>query len=836
MPTIPGTLQPVSTDVMSPQIAVPAGTETANAVSRLGNTIAQSSVDLLEKVKQAEAIETSSKAFFDDRYASEDYMTQLKLKYPDGYMLDDKGQKIQNQDGSYKTITQSYRDWANDRYLKNQESMPTEMAKQLYIQRAGQYFNDGMIKVRGDELVLRTQSFENDQETRKQFGMNRLVDIPDVQSAYQLIDSHTTEYKGQQGILLSGNQVHDETMKLQQQIPEALFQGMYSQVLSEPKKGQSRNDRIDYAMSVLQGQDPDSLRRQKLGLSTISDMMKPEQKARAEQELLRLRDVAQKLDMSDWHAKMGTAKNQVEIELRNPGNAAMRRQIPFAPLYQQGYELLQAGKISEFEFTQNVSELIAKDAGRAIFTSPSFLLASPEQKQKFIDQAVQLAQKNFDRFTSPEIKKSYPYIDANFNKIVIDQLQKIASTTDQEAHKDFVDFSQYSPDIKRQTATLSANQAFTNPQVLWKMGKTLQQRTHALQSMGDTYFGYKHPDFRVISQDESQQLSGFLKNDLTNYSKAADGLMALKSADPDHYATIIDQMIRDKNLSPEWRLTLVNKNRTLTAEIVRTIKDGQKIRENANSFLEANGVKASDFDAAIQKEAGGYLAALTQSNQDSTVAENERILMRNVLVTKAMDLYRQENGARDPSKYAEDVTKAFFGNQYKLISGGNSSVKKMFGLDAGGPSYALVPKVLGGRVLSEDELSNAESNRSAFLQPENLKTLGAVPPKGLDKTGVDPEKFYEQVQSTGRLVNTGDNKTFRVEWYNREIGTYVPVTTGKKGRNGLPVPLTIPMEKIISPAPQKKPLAKPKPSDLPQDNRPWYQKVYDNYIKNQSGQ
>jgi hypothetical protein len=835
MPTIPQTSQLNSLDVLSPSVAVPGGTAQAEAISRLGGIVAQDSFAILDKVKEAEAIDASSQAFYKDRFASEDQLTQLKLKYPTGYITDDSGSKVQNKDGSYRTITQEYRDWANEQFQKSQDTMPTEAAKGMYKNIAGKYYNDSLISVRGDELKARVTSFSENQDTQVQLSKNRLVDAPRVDQAYEALDSAAMQYKAQTGVLIDAHQAHAGMVKTQAEIPEGLFHGFYNQALADPKGGPSREDKIDYAISVLHGQDPQSLDRKGKGLPTISDTMNADQKARVEAELIRLRGVARELDKSGWDRKITTAGNQLDIEARYPGDAAKRRPIYLAPLYREGVQLLQSGKIDEFEFVQKVGELVAKDASSTIFSSPSFLMASPEDKQKFIDRAVQLAQANFSR-VDPALVKKYPYIDATFNKEVARQMQAISDQKDGEAHADFASFANFHPDVKRLTNTLEQSQTFFNPQVLAKTGAAFKQRNDMLESLGDSYFGMKSPDFRYLSKSESQQWGQFIKSDLNNHSQVADALFSLRKADPQRYGSIIDQMIKDKNLTPEWRLALALKDRGLTADLVKTIKDGDKIRAQASGIMEANGVTPQMMKNSVMKLASPYLASMTVMNGDSSLAENERQIMGEVIATKAMDMYRSENGAvSNTDHYAQEAVDAIFSNKYHLISGGGNSVKNLFGLDAGGPTYFMIPKQIGDRVLTSPELAQAEKNRTAFLEPGNLKVLGVVPPKGLDKTGIDPEKFYEQVQKSGRLSNKGDMTTFTVLWRNPQSGRFEMVMTAKKDRYGRPVPLTLPIDRIVKPLPA--PSATPKaPVNVPPDNRGWLDKIKDAMIDMKVGQ
>lgn len=778
MPMIPSERPLISMDVPGSSVNPGAAGAVQQALAGAGDKLTNVSLGLLNEVTKSEAIQASSRALFEDDYATADQMRMLKTKYSNGYVTDDSGSIVKNPDGTPRTITQDFRDWANNRYQSNFESMPSKMAQDIYSQRAGAAMTDSMTKVRSDELILRTQSFKDDQTSQLKFGLNRLDDTPDVSDSYRLMDRLHQQVMDQKGSLLSGQDAYNAEQTIKKEVPQSLMNGMITQVISNPKGTMGRGSSIQDAMDVLHGNDPISQRRKQMGLYTISDSMDPDQKAKFEQRLLELNKVASSMDISDLRKDTQNAVQRLGLGDRVPIQ-------PYLDGWSQARQNHDLTKVTDFDYAENVGQLVAHDAANSVIRSPDFLLASPQVKAQMIAGVKAKADASFRSIVPPDILAKYPSIGGLTTAKIINEIDSVASQSDALAKKDFVSFAQFHQGVAADTANVD----LSSPQTLWKTGAYLKDRNSKLDSLGNAYFGGRSPDFRLISKDESQNMGGYFKDPTVAYGNRADGLKALYSADSKHYASIVNQMVKDNSVEAAFRIAPVTGNRLEMQDFFRTMFDGKAIREDSMKVAEPKGYKESDFDAAVQNAAGAHLQAMAVANTDSALAEQERSSIRNVITTKAMDLYRQEGGAQAPSYYAQKATETLLDSKQSAISVGGT-------FEPGARSFFIVPKFYQGRQLTDSEQTNARVNRSEFFRSnDGIKSTGAVPPAGTED--IAPDKFYEQVASTGQLTQAADGNGYNLKYYDRKANKYVMAFTANKDRDGEPSPVYISTSDLI---------------------------------------
>lgn len=783
MPIIPSQRQPISMDV--PGMNVPTvGNQTASALVQAGAAIADTSLDLLQQVKHSEAIEASSKAFFEDRYASEDKQSELKRMFPDGYILDDAGQRVKNADATDRTITQEYRDWANKRYEDNQLKMPSKVAQEMYAQKAGQYYSDTMIQVRNDEMIQRVEGFKRSEETKLNTSLNRQAQAPSVSRAYADMDDFVVNREAQKGKLFGHQAAFEGNQRIKAEVPQSYFDGMINHALAEPKGSASRTDVIRQALGVLHGEDAESKRREGSGLYTISNSMNPDQKADIERKLLTMLDAAKQMDLSDLRAKTAAAHSSLEIG----------EKVPFSPLKAGWQKALAEGAVTPFEYAEQVGGLVAHDKALPVVSSTAFLLAHPDEKQAQIEKVAEEAYKAFVAETPPEVLKEFPQVGATARQQILERVTEVGKKQDDLLKEDFVRGAGVAYQIASYSKALNG---FSNPpQNIAQNGLFLHYRSDMLEKIGERHFRGKSPDFRLLTKEESQHLSDFLKDETKGHSLVADTLVSLYRTDKRHYGSIIDQMIRDKNLGGEWRIVLVNPNRVLISEFVQTIRDGAKIRDDAQKVMQAKGATTADFENGVQKSAGNILMSMTQSNRDSSIAELERQQMRNVIITKAMDLYRREGGARTPDEYARMATEAWLGSRYKNIEVGGFMG---FGNTAG---TGLFPKKANINIPAEYSAyeDNVKANSARYLRPDYLQAKGAVLPPGM--SDIEKSKFWEQVAETATFPQTADQTGYEIHYFDRKANSYLPVFTFRRDKNGRQIPLVIPISDMIKTPPK----------------------------------
>lgn len=806
MPIVPGSPQLISTDVPGAPSGVANAGIAQESLARFGSSIAETALKVGQTITTLEAQKEVSSAQDQDLIDSESYRTQQKLLSPDGYARDPKvidpvtkqASMIRNSDGTYQTVTQQYREWANARYKDNQSKMGSALSQRLYGESAGKFFTTQISQAQSDELVQKTKAISANDDQRLQIMSDNLVSTPSVRGAYTMSDNFSSgvldnagHVDPKSGVLLGvyPRPVADEKIrKGQQQIFESALKGAYNQVFDAAKNGDHSVDKskqISYWMSVLDGNDPDSVRRRKNGLPTFSDGLDPDRKAALQKEFISLAAITDKMDLSDLRAKTQAAYGAIDLGQKVPFNELA---IP----WKQAHDKKQ---VSDFEYAEVLGNLVAYDRASPVLSNPAFLLASPEEKQRQTEALKQKVLSDYQKFLPPDLFSKYPQVGGTMREKIVSNIDDLAAKTDKLAHDDFVKFSQMNPEIANETKRLR----FDDLQSMWTSGDLLSRRSQQITNVGKSYFGNSSPDFRLISKDESKNLAHYLTDPLKSSGQVADGLEAMYSKDPRNYPAYLDQAIKDHSLSGAWRLVLGNSNKIIRAETVRVIRDGKKIRENAEAILRGKGSDTlSDFENSVYKEATPGLMGLTEQNQDSTVAADERKLMADVLVTKALDLGAQEGFSRGSKEYAKEAVAGVFSTRYHVESVGGGF------FDKGARSSMIIPLTdERGVPITDADKVNILANRSLILEPQNLKNLAPVP-KGSEN--LPPEQVWGQIAGSAKLIKAGDDSGYYIQYKDLNVQSRVRLMSAEKDRLGRPIPVKIPVSELKKPIPTKRPV------------------------------
>lgn len=313
MPIVPTQPKPISMDV--PGIAEPANTMLPNAISAVGNQIADTSLDFLEQIKKEEAVDASATKFQQRMLESEQKQMELQTAFPTGYITDEKGERVVK-DGSYWTITQEYREWANKHYEADQLGMPSRMAQQLYQEQAGKYYTESMLRVQNHQLVMNVDALQNSvRDATKKIG-TQLIQSPNVATAYYGLDGNILriteatgrmDKNGQMSGFMSANQAHDEKLIAGQDTSAYLFEGLYNASVAHDDPVEQVKA-AEYGLRVLYGQDEDSMRRKQTGSPIFSDLITPEKKAAYARNFMGLIEGDGKNRDNDWRAMVEDEK------------------------------------------------------------------------------------------------------------------------------------------------------------------------------------------------------------------------------------------------------------------------------------------------------------------------------------------------------------------------------------------------------------------------------------------------------------------------------------------------------------------------------------------------
>lgn len=151
-------LIPISTNVEGADLNTGSQGLVGAALANVGNVVQDMSLQIGEKLRNEEAVQTVASTRAAREFESKQKIAELKADSPDGYMWevkDGKRQQVRNPDGTQKSITSAYRDWANEKFESDQKRMPSRVAQDLYVREMLPDFTDNISVVQGHEFSKR---------------------------------------------------------------------------------------------------------------------------------------------------------------------------------------------------------------------------------------------------------------------------------------------------------------------------------------------------------------------------------------------------------------------------------------------------------------------------------------------------------------------------------------------------------------------------------------------------------------------------------------------------------------------------------------------------------
>lgn len=799
MPIVPNSSAAISTDV-------PAGASApiaqagiiSGAVSGLGEQINRSALAVIDQMQHAEAKDASERTLLQNKFDAEDKMHELTITHPDGYITGQDGKRVQNPDGSARTITQEFRDWSDAQYKKGQDAMPSALAQQLYKERAAPFYTDQVLAVRNIEWQKRVESYKRGHIEGIVAQANRLKQAPDMNAMYSSIDDATVHNTEQTGKLYSPQQAHDNNKADRNVLIDSQLDGLYSNALAEPKRGMTRVDQVNYALAVLHGgtyTDPQtgktvgidtaSILRKQLGKQSISEIMDPNKKSEMIDKFLRLMPQAKQMDLSTMNEKFADAVAHLKL-------GKVGQDVPFNELYGLAQKALSSGAITDYHFANKVGELFAQDRGVALLSDPAFLLLNKEQQDKKIKSFADGINTQYQKLLPPAEAAAFPAIGGKVTEEIVKNMQEMRDRTNELAAKDFGGFlAKYDPQSKKLYPTVPFEDMTqlrgSAPQL-----RTIMNQEKAVASL-------RGEDVAVeLSKDARAKMVNFINSDNTAYSSVHEGLRALHDVSPRNYNSIINAMVEKDGLNPAYRLALaIPENRQASLDLVQTIKDEKIIRQNALPILQNAGIPIKDVEADVASSLAPYTAAIARENPESPINNQYQKALHDTVTTKALKIISDSNGAVSSTDAAKRATDSILGLRFGLVEVGG----KMF---TGTTKTTLrLPADL-----TDGERENVANRASRDLSVASLQKAGAIAPplkNGMPDTSIPSEKFYEQVHSTGIPVANPAGTGYFLKYLDRRtnslVNVYVP------GKDNKPVPYFVPFSEARKPivlTPQEK--------------------------------
>lgn len=767
MPIIPVDRNLISTGVPGTDASSPGGAIVNSSLATFGQQVAQNGLALDQQLRVQEARDASESAFNQDQIDSEGYYNKLKISSPDGYVYDDNGKKkVNTSDGSYRTISQEYRDWANDKFKKNQDAMPNLIAQDAYKSKASTFFSSQISASMNDENNLKIESYKTNMIQRDQSKSDSLASNGSLARLYQLSNDSRLEWQEQAGKLFSKPIADAANIKNNQQFAQSTVDYAVGQVLSTPKTGDagfSRKAIADQWLKYLD-EDPNNLntlslesRTRKLsGMPIMSEMLNPDQKTTLRDKLIAALKTSNEYDMGRYNALKKEAEADAYLG-KNRTNWDYL--INFA---RQG---VAAGKMSQEEASQDISSFKMNKVVGSL--DDSLALMAPAQRDPYIKRkaAQVVAATQSDLNSQGGNPSQSGQVGSVAEKEILQKAEEKSKALQTESDADWPQYlvNHKESSALRRDAILAKNGASVgNPQSLIGMGPALRDAINGSDGLYKLHYGLDYTKHRIVSKDDAQAISDFLDSNKISQEVKAQGLRIYANEYKDKWPLVMQDIIKDKKLNERWdTATQFAGSQAQTEDRLNAISmnlDSTEIK----SFLDNKGISKKDLYQEVGDKFGAYFEARSQEDPGAPFSQAKKDGITDTAVSKMITLL-QTGRATSESDAAQKA--------YDSLILENNHVLEYAKKDTGIFGYFQaknkinIPKQIQG--LPVDEVSANKSIKfiEDFMTVDNLKKAGIVPPKMANgKDSYFGEEFYKQVLETGRAYIDPRNGNINVRW------------------------------------------------------------------------
>lgn len=744
---VPGTTNPVA------QQGIPGG-----AAQKFGRAVADVSSDLHNKLQAAEARDFFEKHYYDDYLAATDELTRIKNTSPDGYVYDDEGNRVRNKDKSYRTISQQYRDFLDQRFRASQDMMPSQVAQDMYRQRAMPMMTDLIKSAKNEEWILRSDAYKRGLSDRIRRTTNRIQDGMTPGLVYEQIQDHQEDLlAAKNNGVMSPEEHYIQNRNVITKSVNAYFDNLENLALSEPKKGMQRKDYAALGLATIRGEDAESITRRGMNLPTFNRMLDGETRDAIEKKFLRLLQTATKVDLSDLRQRTAAAMAELHA-----GRKIDENDLNELIGMWSGHR--GAGDITDFEFVEGAGGLFAMGRAAPTLESPYYLTAPPREKERIRENLVAQMEKDF-RKRFPEVAKVPSYAGGKLKQSMEEELRTRGEKQDNHFRSDFAEAA---GEANSRISAMADRVPFDEPNKIKDRPGVFKQYAKNLRSMGKTHMrGGDKSNFRIMTKEASRAFSYYVMN--APSGDVADTLFAWYNEDKASYHDLITQMVKDGNLSGEWRLAGVVPDRFRMSEIVTTIRDAETIRKVNLPILNEKGSALIDLEYAASKQLGPYFASMASSKQDVALSVADQKLMMDVVTTKALMLYGQTNGAKQIDQYIKDAAESILGSRWKNVNVGGT-----FMAMGQQKSYVNIPRIIDGVKVTDEDVVQIRKNMEVLRDESWLKKLNIdIPLEKGQSLEQFRNEFITQISNTSILAPSADGRGVHIKYWARDKRAFV---------------------------------------------------------------
>lgn len=786
MPVIPVQGQTINQDVRSPESVNFAGAgASAEAISNTGRSISETAFSLANKAQIQEANDASHSQYLDDYIASEDYYNKLKMSSPDGNVYEtgtDGSKSVKtNFDGTPRTISQEYRDWANDRYQQAQLSMPSALAQEKYSEQAGSFFTTNIGKSHTDELQLKIDASLQSNVDDVQKGSDSLVSIPSSQKAYEF--SNNTSLKVQNQVatgVMPAEKAHDVIMKANAQYAESTLKGAVDQILAAKGDMMGRTRLANQWLSVIDGKDVDSKSRSSQGLGTISDMLTPDNKASLRAKFVEMGRAASDLDLSDHKAKFAQAENALETGLGSKVNVDQ--------LKAETAMFVKSGKITPFEGSVENAKITASSEIGKIYDS-SFFLASPSQRQAMLNQAIH----------NTAVAGGDGYAGSMAENEVLKKVGGYAAKINQKEQSDWGGYVAEAAPASKKAAQLD----MSNPAGLYKSGSIVQDATRESKTIYVQHNGNLN-GWTPLSQDQVGAISTTLLDKNQNEDMTLAHIRGLSAAYGKDFPAVMDQLINsgslkqkgdkgtEESIGEEWKLIAAMPTSMMSTDVISAVKNKKAIHEQFLANLATNSTSEHKYNIQSSPTLAKFVMAKNMEDPNGQMNSSQIDAYTSLLNTDAQRRYNKDS-TKPASELRQQADDLFINNNSYLVQTRTNG--------GSGNGIIALPKQIDGNPVSPDAANNLSDWVNDHNNQNSLRSVGIVPPPDrLGHPSAVADFFFPQAEKTGYWTKTrnGNGETGLTYFYqDRGPGGHY-VQAHQLDPSGKAQPVFVPIDQALS--------------------------------------
>lgn len=810
----------ISTDVQGADLNTGAQGIVGQAAAGMGAIAEQTSYAVGEKLLKAEAQDSVETALHKDKIDSLDYYEKLRLSSPDGYVRDADGSIKKNSDETYRTITQEYRSWANDRFESTQTQLPSRMAQDLYKTHGGNFYVEQMGKMKLDELTLRADSFTKKTAARLDEKGNVLFNDPFSNKLYEFRDDEQRAITAQAPIV-GAALAEKMKMEVDQNLAKQYVNGGIAKILTGTVKKsgdrvQAARELIDYIegkatvenqwVSYFNEQD-----RKNNKLPTLTQMLSPEEKASAVNRLVGMFDFNKKSNRNDWDSEVANL-----IGMEKSGAAR-----DLGPTISKGLTLVNNGSIDASHMLNQTAEMIAAQEIRKVINpfkngaTPFYIRPKAEQEavmKNVMDRVTAVTNRLGDQVFS---KMQVEGVGVEYRRDVIggvarekakELFTEAINAADSKKKADPQEFFRQN-DASGTIDTALRSFDPTNLGSIRGRGGALKKMFNISAQYHDQAVktGDRVP-YNFLPDAEAELFAKGLKDGMISAETLAKNVLLAKQElnDPAHKRNYFPMMLNDVidrgKLPPEYRFIGMMKSESDTIDVINMI---QQPPEKTQELLNARSLKdpvsyEKDLVPAVAKQIDPFVLSAFQTDPRSPRGKQDALAYTRVVATKAANLML-DNTQLSTDEAAKAAAQALFHKYNVVVTSGG-------GWFGGKQSTSTIPRQIGDHTVTPEDEAMLSRWQTQTKTPEKLQTYGFfIPTKaGGAPSDIPPEVFYKRLADTGRWVPYQNKKTgeqgFALQYEINEGGSTTRMDYALKdmGKGHPPKILVFPYDKALT--------------------------------------